>query len=95
MPLCGLSCKQRLARFSVKLKFKIGQVWQFDSKRDLKHLSSSVLFQGEEEKCGKPAASAHYHTDQSHVQVKMLPPDRVLFFNQDFGLEGLLPDLIQ
>jgi hypothetical protein len=26
---CGLSCKQRLARFSVKLKFKIGRVWQY------------------------------------------------------------------
>ena len=31
LPLCGLSCKQRLARFSVKLKFKIGRVWQFVS----------------------------------------------------------------
>ena len=29
VPLCGLSCKQRLARFSAELKdFKIDQVWQ-------------------------------------------------------------------
>lgn len=27
--ICGLSCKQRLARFSVKLTFWIGRVWQY------------------------------------------------------------------